>query len=147
MDTREFLENFLSRSQTLHKEIKRYSIEEGEPDQEAFVREKKTSLDETGSTIEEEHIRLYQCKCGNIVGAWGAGELWGRCQRCNAWICHHCRLRCNRCLTILCPPCARVYKEVIFCRPCKIKLMTISALFLGLKGFHFVMSQKISEKE
>ena len=146
MDPREFLENFLRGGQTLHTEIKRYSIEEGEPDQEAFVREKKTSLDEAGSTIEEEHIRLYQCKCGNIVGAWGAGELWGKCQRCNSWICRNCRLRCQRCLTLLCPACARLYKDVIYCRPCKIKLIAKNVLFLGFTGFHAVMSKNLTEK-
>ncbi len=147
MDTREFLENFLRRSQTLHTEVKRYSIRDGVPEDNAFVREKVTRLDDNGAPREEEHIELYVNKCGAILGAYGAGEVIGKCQRCTDFVPKHSATYCRKCLKLLCLSCAKVYQGAIFCRPCKIKIISKNLFFMGLKGFHFVMSQKISEKE
>jgi len=87
-----------------------------------FERNTKTFLNgPNGNLVTKELATLTQVDCGHVIGARGAQELLGKCQKCGKnWVCFRCEARCTRCRKLLCPACVKKTTEGnVFCSGCR----------------------------
>ena len=139
---REYFES-LARGEILEKKQKRYVLKPDLNPEEAFVEERESSIGLDQETLTKETITLHKLGCSHTVGAIGAQELVGFCDKCNCSICFRCGIRCSRCLALICPSCVRLYEVTPYCLKCRNIVLLKNVSVSSLKGLHTLLGKEL----